>query len=240
LTKNLQAVTCNTPKQKTDLIDRKKEETQAMTKTKTIEAKNKNNETKNKSNETKNELNIDELLAMPVTVAPSGLNLYVMQLNAVTGGNTKIVPQGAEWLRLENYTKEQHEAVKQHPVLLAGNKALLSYMQLKSLGAERHWIYTGRYSNERLNKIGVNVDPESRIISIQDANLLMGNNGKPPKTERANKAAGSNNAAITQLTAIAGMLATNQQADRARLDSIEAALADNTALIKAFMTKVGA
>ena len=202
------------------------------TKTKKTETKNKN------TNQT--ELNIDELLSMPVTVAPSGLNLYVMQLNAVTGGNTKVVPQGAEWLRLENYTKEQHEAVKKHPVLLAGNKALLSYMQIKSLGEDRHWIFTGRYSNERLNKIGVNVDPESRIISIIDAGLLMGNGGKPAKKERAAKSSGTNSAAITQLTAIAGMLATNQQADRARLDSIESALADNTALIKAFMAKVGA
>ena len=193
----------------------------------------KNNEANN------NELNLDELLSLPVTVAPSGLNLYIMQLNAVTNGNTKIVPQGSEWLRLENYTKEQHEQVKHNPILLAGNKALLSYMQIKSLGADRHWIFTGRYSNERLNKIGVHVDPESRIISITDANLLMGNGGKPPKQERATKAAGSS-AAITQLTAIAGMLANNQQADRARLDNIESALADNTALIKAFMTKVGA
>ena len=204
---------------------------QTKTKTKT----SKTNET-NETNQT--ELNIDDLLTMPVTVAPSGLNLYVMQLNAVTGGNTKVVPQGSEWLRLENYTKEQHEQVKKHPVLLAGNKALLSYMQLKSLGADRHWIFTGRYSNERLGKIGVHVDPESRIITITDANLLMGNGGKPKK-ERANKSAGSS-AAITQLTAIAGMLATNQQADRARLDNIESALADNTALIKAFMSKVGA
>lgn len=207
-----------------------------MTKKTKTETKNKNTETKSKNTET--ELNIDELLSMPVTVAPSGLNLYIMQLNAVTGGDTKIVSQGSEWLRLENYTKEQHEQVKKHPVLLAGNKALLSYMQIKSLGTDRHWIFTGRYSNERLGKIGVHVDPESRIISITDANLLMGNGGKPKK-ERATKAAGSS-AAITQLTAIAGMLATNQQADRARLDSIETALADNTALIKAFMSKVGA
>ena len=111
-------------------------------------------------------------------------------------------------------------------------------MQIKSLGSDRHWIYTGRYSNERLNKIGVNVDPESRIVTINDAKLLMGNSGKPRK-ERATKSAGSS-AAITQLTAIAGMLANNQQADRARLDKIEAALADNTALIKTFMAKVGA
>lgn len=195
-----------------------------------------------KTKETKNketELNLDELLSMPVTVAPSGLNLYIMQLNAVTGGDTKLVPQGAEWLRLENYTKEQHEQVKKHPVLLAGNKALLSYMQLKSLGEDRHWIFTGRYSNERLGKIGVHVDPESRIIKIIDVGLLMGNGGKPAKKERATKSAG-NGAAIDQLTAIAGMLATNQQADRARLDNIESALADNTALIKAFMSKVGA
>ena len=202
---------------------------------------NKAKQTKNKNiktNETKNnELNLDELLSMPVTVAPSGLNLYVMQLNAVTGGNTKVVPQGAEWLRLENYTKEQHEQVKSNPVLLAGNKALLSYMQLKSLGEDRHWIYTGRYSNERLNKIGVHVDPESRIIIINDANLLMG--GKPKK-ERASKAAGSSSAAITQLTAIAGMLATNQQADRARLDNIESQLGETNSLIKSFMSKVGA
>ena len=196
----------------------------------------KTKKTETKSNQT--ELNIDELLSMPVTVAPSGLNLYIMQLNAVTKGNTKVVPQGAEWLRLENYTKEQHEQVKQHPILLAGNKALLSYMQLKSLGDDRHWIFTGRYSNERLGKIGVHVDPESRIIKLTDANLLMGNGGKPKK-ERATKSAG-NGAAIDQLTAIAGMLATNQQADRARLDNIETALADNTALIKAFMSKVGA
>ena len=192
-----------------------------------------------KNNEAKNsELNLDELLSMPVTVATSGLNLYIMQLNAVTGGDTKIVSQGAEWLRLENYTKEHHEQVKKHPVLLAGNKALLSYMQLKSLGDDRHWIFTGRYSNERLGKIGVNVDPESRIISIQDANLLMGNSGKPKK-ERATKAAG-NGAAIDQLTAIAGMLATNQQADRARLDNIESQLGETNALIKSFMAKVGA
>lgn len=210
-----------------------------MKDTKATNKKSKKVESQN--TEAKNtELNIDELLSMPVTVAPSGLNLYVMQLNAVTNGNTKIVSQGAEWLRLENYTKEQHEQVKKHPVLLAGNKALLSYMQLKSLGADRHWIFTGRYSNERLNKIGVHVDPESRIITITDAKLLMGNNGKPAKKERANKSAGANGAAIDQLTAIASMLASNQQADRARLDNIESALADNTALIKAFMSKVGA
>lgn len=203
----------------------------------------KQNKTKTKTSKTnetnQTELNLEELLAMPVTVAPSGLNLYVMQLNAVTNGNTKVVPQGAEWLRLENYTKEQHEAVKQHPVLLAGNKALLSYMQIKSLGDDRHWIFTGRYSNERLNKIGVSVDPESRIITITDVSLLMGNNGKPKK-ERAAKSSGTNSAAITQLTAIAGMLATNQQADRARLDNIESQLGKTNELIKAFMSKVSA
>ena len=62
-----------------------------QTKTKKAEDQNQNNE-----------LNLEELLSMPVTVAPSGLNLYVMQLNAVTRGNTKIVAQGAEWLRIDN------------------------------------------------------------------------------------------------------------------------------------------